>query len=243
MLPLLLTSLALAADPASLVPTAEPVAVQKKGGRKNHGEQQQASGKTEWKNRFYARPIVSGSVYTSASGKTSSAVGLGGEGGIRYWQVKKPFPRLRGRTRATVQYIGAIDSNGMELKVGSFMGPAWEYIALESGLDISWDRYEWDGVPMKATVGYGVPIIATTGISIVTIYAGFQPTFLSNPDRRVNWAETEEFGFGHQFTTFAGVALAIDDMSVGLGYSRTVTQAGGHPGVQQGYGLTLGFRG
>ena len=236
---------AFAADPASLVPTAKPVAAQKKGGRRSQGEQQ-AQGKPEWKRGFYARPIVSGSVYTSASGETSNAVGLGGEGGIRYWQVKKPFPRLRGRTRATVQYIGAIDSNGMEVKVGSFMGPAWEYVAIESGLDLSWDRYEWNGVPMEATVGYGVPVIVTTGVSIVTIYGGFQPTFLSNPDRRVDWASkaaSNEFGFGHQFTTFAGIAFAIDDMSVGLGYSRTVTQASGGTGVQQGYGLTLGFRG
>ena len=166
-------------------------------------------------------------------------MGLGLEGGIRYWQVNKPMPKLRGRTRATAQYIVASNSNGMEVKVGSFMGPAWKYFGIESGLDISWDKYEWNGQAMEATMGYGIPLIATTGVSIVTVSAGFQPTFLSNETRRVDWSQTDEFGFGHQFSTFAGIALAIDDMNVGLGYTRTVTAFG----LQQGYGITLGFRG
>ena len=119
------------------------------------------------------------------------------------------------------------------------MGPAWEYFALESGLDISWDKYEWNGIPMEATTGYGIPFIATTGVSIITVYAGFQPTWLSNEKRRVDWDNTDEFGFGHQFSTFAGVSLAIDTMNVGVGYTRTVTVFG----LQEGYGLTLGFRG
>ena len=250
MIPLLLTSLAFAQDsgldtqtsmPATDVETLAPEVLSKRG-QKNRGRRGKQA-KPDWKHRFYARPLVSGSTYTDGAGNTTTAVGLGGEGGIRYRQVNQPFPRLRGRTRATGQYIVSTNANGMEVKVGSFMGPVWEYVGLESGLDISWDRYEWDGVPMEATVGYGIPFIATTGVSIVTVYAGFQPTFLSNETRRVDWSETDEFGFGHQFSTFAGISLAIDDMNIGLGYTRTVSAAGGQAGVQQGYGITLGFRG
>ena len=88
-------------------------------------------------------------------------------------------------------------------------------------------------------MGYGIPFIANTGVKFISVYAGFQPTFLSTPERRVVWSETDEFGSGHQFSTFAGVHLTIDDMSVGLGYTRTVTAFG----VQQGYGLSLNLRG
>ena len=110
---------------------------------------------------------------------------------------------------------------------------------LESGLDISWDQYEWGGIQLEPTMGYGIPFIATTGVDFISVYAGFQPTFLSTPERRVVWSETDEFGFGHQFSTFAGVHLTVDDMSVGVGYTRTITAFG----IQQGYGLSLNLRG
>ena len=245
MLPLLLTTLAFAQDsgldtaidlqePESIAPTQVTASKKPKAGKRSRRQ-----AKPDWKHRFYARPLVSASTFSDNEGNTSTAIGFGGEGGIRYWQVNTPLPRLRGRTRATAQYIAGSNSTGMEVKVGSFMGPAWEYFGLESGLDISWDKYEWDEQSMDSTMGYGIPLIATTGVSIITIYGGFQPTFLSNAERRVDWSETDEFGFGHQFSIFAGFAVAIDNMNVGLGYTRTVTSFG----VQHGYGITLGFRG
>ena len=87
-------------------------------------------------------------------------------------------------------------------------------------------------------MGSGIPFIATTGVDFISIYAGFQPTFLSTPERRVTWSETDEFGFGHQFSTFTGVHITVDDLSIGVGYTRTITAFG----VQQGYGLTLNLR-
>jgi hypothetical protein len=242
MIVLLLSSLAVAnglPDP-SCTPAIEPLQQRKQSTngnqkKKNASKQQQSS----WKKRFYARPMLSGSSFTSADGTTTSAIGIGGEGGVRYWEVGKPFPRLRGRTRGTLQYVVSTNANGMEAKLGSFMGPWWKYLGLESGLDVSWDRYEWNGIQLEPTMGYGIPFIANTGIEFISVYAGFQPTFLSTPERRVVWSETDEFGFGHQFSTFAGVHLTIDDMSVGVGYTRTVTAFG----VQQGYGLSLNLRG
>ena len=119
------------------------------------------------------------------------------------------------------------------------MGPWWKYFGLESGLDVSWDRYEWNGIQLDPTMGYGVPMIATAGVEFISVYGGFQPTFLSTPERRVDWSETDDFGFGHQFSTFTGVHITVDDMSVGVGYIRTVTAFG----VQQGYNLSLNLRG
>ena len=118
------------------------------------------------------------------------------------------------------------------------MGPWWKHFSLESGLDVSWDQYEWNGIQLDPTMGYGIPFIATTGVDFISIYAGFQPTFLSTPERRVTWSETDEFGFGHQFSTFTGVHITVDDLSIGVGYTRTITAFG----VQQGYGLTLNLR-
>jgi len=247
-LALLLTSAAWAVTPEPTLDTAWMETHHLATAESNRGGQGRGKGKRgkrrqqakpSWKHRFYARPLLTGSTFTDNAGNTYTAVGIGGEGGIRYWEVNTPLPRLRGRTRVAAQYITATDSSGTEVKVGSFLGPAWEYFALESGLDISWDKYEWGGVPMDETTGVGVPVIATTGVSIITVYGGFQPTWMNNEARRVDWDATDEFGFGHQFATFAGVSLAIDDMNVGVGYTRTVTSIG----VQEGYGLTLGFRG
>ena len=246
MIPILLTAAAIAGPndlPAERTgaetPSLAPTEASKRGGRRGRKGKRRQQARPGWQQKFYARPLITGSTFTDNAGNTSTAVGLGAEAGLRYWQVNTPLPRLRGRTRVAGQYITSTNSKGTEVKVGSFMGPAWEYFGLESGLDVSWDKYEWNGIPMEATTGYGIPFIATTGVSIITLYAGFQPTWLSNEDRRVDWDKTDEFGFGHQFSTFAGVALSIDNMNVGVGYTRTVTTIG----VQEGYGLTLGFKG
>ena len=220
-----------------------PAQAQKKGSASKGGKK---GSKPSWKHNFYARPALSASTFTSLDGdSTSTAVGVGGEGGVRYREVGKPFPRLRGRTRATVQYFMSTDPiTGMEVKVGSFMGPWWKYAGIETGLDVSWDRYDWDGVALDPTLGFGVPVIGTTGVNIgkksgISVYAGFQPTFLSTEQRRVDWSETDEFGFGHQFSVMTGAHLGIDDLSVGVGLTRTVTATG----VQAGYGLSFNLRG
>ena len=239
---LLLSSLAFAngsSESATTVPVVTEAQRATQGNRnaQSKGGKQQSKG--AWKKKFYARPALSGSTFTTADGSTTTALGVGGEGGLRYWEVRKPFPRLRGRTRGTLLYIVSTNATGIEAKMGSFMGPWWKYLGLESGLDVSWDRYEWNGIQLEPTMGYGIPFIATTGVKFISIYGGFQPTFLSTPERRVDWSETDEFGFGHQFSTFTGVHLTLDDMSVGLGYSRTITAFG----VQQGYNLSLNLRG
>ena len=238
---LLFSSLAVAQPHVDLKQQSqvEPEFLQTSSRSNPQTSRQTSQQKAAWKKKFYARPALSGSSFTSLDGTTTSALGVGGEGGLRYWEIGKPFPRLRGRTRATLKYVMATNATGVEAKVGSFMGPWWKYFGVESGLDVSWDRYEWNGIQLDPTMGYGIPIIATTGVDFISVYGGFQPTFLSTPERRVDWSETDEFGFGHQFSTFTGVHITIDDMSVGVGYSRTVTAFG----VQQGYNLSLNLRG
>ena len=63
--------------------------------------------------------------------------------------------------------------------------------------------------------------------------------YIFNEDRRVDWSEVDEFGFGHQFSTFVGGQVKLNQMSVGLNYTRTITAGG----VQQGYGISMNLRG
>jgi hypothetical protein len=243
MLVLLISGLALAQDAATTpaFETALPAIVSdRKGGAKGKGKGKRGKRKKEeWRSRFYARPMVAGSSFTGPDGETQTALGIGGEGGIRYWEVNKAFPRLRGRTRGTIEYIMSLGTTGMAVKAGSFMGPAWKNFALESGLDLSWDRYEWGDVTMEPTIGAGIPVIASAGIKGISVYAGLQPTWVNNEDREVDWSETDEFGFGDEFSTFLGGSIAIDDMSLTIGYTRRVTVFG----VQQGYGVSANIRG
>ena len=241
MIVMLLSSLAFAQDSPtidladSLSPRMSTPA--KKGAKKKRKRGKR--GKEEWKSQFYARPMLAGSSFTTPDGETSTALGIGGEGGLRYWEVNKAFPRLRGRTRGTIEYIMSAGTTGMGVKFGSFLGPAWRNFALESGLDVSWDRYEWGDVKMEPTVGAGIPLIASAGVKGLSVYAGLQPTWVNNNDREVDWSATDEFGFGDEFSTFVGGSVGIDDMSLTVGYSRRVTVFG----VQEGYGISANIRG
>ena len=234
---------ALDAAPDIVLAQPESIQMSRKGDRgpkgKKKGKRGKKHKKEEWRHRFYARPAVSGSSFTTPSGETSTALGIGGEGGVRYWEVNKAFPRLRGRTRGTIEYIMSTNTTGMGVKFGSFMGPTWRYFALESGLDLSWDRYEWNGIELDPTIGAGIPVIVTTGVKGLSLYAGVQPTWVNNPDRVVDWDETDDFGLGHEFSTFFGGSIAIDDMALVIGYTRRITAAG----VQEGYGISANIRG
>jgi|GEM_PF-1005536 len=200
----------------------------------------------DWAHEFYARPALGGSTYTDADGNASTAIALGGQGGVRYWQRKRKNPIYAGRSRVQVQYIAATtgDTTGMEVKVGSFMGPQWlgpkrSYVGLSSGLDVFWNRYTFGEVTLDPTVGVGVPVIGSAGVKLIGMYAGFEPAWIANADRRVDWSEQEYFGFGHQFSTFLGGQLNLGGTSVGVNYTRTITAYG----VQQGYGLSMNLRG
>jgi hypothetical protein len=176
-----------------------------------------------WGQDFYARPSLGGSTYTSNDGTTSTAVALGGEAGVRYWQLKNKSPIYAGRTRALAHYIvSSGNATGMEVKVGSFMGPQWlgkggTYFGLSSGLDVFWNRYSYGDINLDPTVGVGVPFKAVTGMKIVGVYAGF----------------------GHQFSTFMGGQVNLGPSSFGVGYTRTITAYG----VQEGYGISMNLRG
>jgi hypothetical protein len=241
---LLLVGLIEAAPPVVTTEVVEPIVLRTdaKRGRRRGGKKGQS---TDWGHEFYARPAVGGSSYTGADGTSTTAIAIGGQGGVRYWQKKRGNPIWAGRSRAQLQYIVSSGSaTGMEVRVGSFMGPQWagpsqSYFGLSSGLDVFWNRYNFGDVALDPTVGVGMPFVASTGLKLVGVYAGFEPSWIANEDRRVDWSDVDEFGFGHQFSTFVGGQLNLGGMGVGLNYTRTVTAYG----VQQGYGVSFNLSG
>jgi hypothetical protein len=245
---LLLIAAASAVEPASSeVMLASPTILQvdalaqtKKGKKKG-----KKGGGSEWGQDFYARPSLGASTYTVTGGTPITAVALGGEVGVRYWQRKRSNPIYAGRTRAVAHYIvSSGNATGMEVKLGSFMGPQWlgrggTYFGLSSGLDVFWNKYEFGDVELDGTLGVGVPVKAFTGVKMVGVFAGFEPAWVDNEERQVNWSKQQAFGFGHQFSTFMGGQVNLGGMSVGVSYTRTITAYG----VQQGYGISMNLRG
>jgi len=245
MLSLLFVGVVSAAEPMTSTEVFQPTVLQKTAQRKGGKKKGKQSKGTDWGHEFYARPAIGGSTYTGTDGTSTTAIALGGQGGVRYWQRKRSNPIWAGRTRAQVQYIVSSGSaTGMEVKVGSFMGPQWlgpgkTYFGLSSGLDVFWNRYTFAGVALDPTVGVGMPYIAHVGAGPLGIYGGFEPAYIFNEDRRVDWSEVDEFGFGHQFSTFVGGQVKLNQMSIGLNYTRTITAGG----VHQGYGISMNLRG
>ncbi len=244
---LILVAVVSAAEPVADVEIIEPVVLRADARRgRGKGKKGKRAQGSDWAHEFYARPALGGSTYTGSDGTTTTAIAIGGQGGVRYWQRKKKNPIWAGRSRVQVQYIVSSGSaTGMEVKVGSFMGPQWggpggSYFGLSSGLDVFWNRYTFGDVALDPTVGVGMPYIASTGVKPIGVFVGFEPAWIANEDRRVDWSEVDEFGFGHQFSTFVGGQLNIPGIgSVGLSYNRTITAYG----VQQGYGVSMNLRG
>ena len=140
--------------------------------------------------------------------------------------------------------ISSGDATGMEIKLGSFLGPQWSgsggsYVRLQAGPDVFWNRYSFGDVTLDPTVGMAIPVMAFTGVKIIGVYAGFEPAWIDNEDRRVDWDDQDAFGFGHQFSTFMGGQVNLGGMSVGLNYTRTITAYG----VQRGVGVSMNLRG
>ncbi len=85
---LLLVGLIEAAPPVVTTEVVEPIVLRTdaKRGRRRGGKKGQS---TDWGHEFYARPAVGGSSYTGADGTSTTAIAIGGQGGVRYWQKKR----------------------------------------------------------------------------------------------------------------------------------------------------------
>ncbi len=137
-----------------------------------------------------------------------------------------PPPIWGGRSRAKLTYQFSESGTGTDFRLGSFFGPHWKLIGVEAGPDLFWNRTSIGGFVLDPTFGVDLPITATLTVDLLTAYAGIAPTWVSNPDRRVDWSTVSTPGFGHEFAYLAGLSLRIDPVSVGAAYVHRITAAG-----------------
>ena len=183
-----------------------------------------------WEVEPYWRPVAGISSYSSG-GSTWVGARMGATGGVYYW--KSP---LLGRTRAQGSWVTSSGVSGLELRLGSFMGPHQKYWGAEAGVDVFWNRFSADGVDLiPGSAGIDLPLNVHLGPQEIYGLAGITPAILFAPERRVDWSNTEAFGFGHEFGWQLGVGARLGRIGAALTYSRRIVASG----VYSGWGVSL----
>ncbi|MCB9791691.1 MAG: hypothetical protein H6741_03100 [Alphaproteobacteria bacterium] len=191
-----------------------------------------------WDWEPYWRPIFSltgvGNAYVYRWPMT-----LGAQGGVRMWDTESPL-QINARAQATTTFgAGAI---GSDLRVGTFIGPGWEFFNVMVGPDIFRNTYRINNYPsagyaLEPSFGVDLRTLVTVGPEDFYAMAGVTPSLLLNPDRRVDWDEVGLIGIGHEFEWVVGLISNTGPFRLGLVYSRRVLANG----VQQGWGVSAGI--
>jgi hypothetical protein len=179
-----------------------------------------------WEVEPYWRPVAGVSAYSTGSG-TWVGARMGALGGLHYWRSP-----LAGRTRAVGAWTtGSSGLSGLELRLGSFLGPSKQYWGAEAGLDLFWDRVTLNGSDLlPGSAGVDVPLNLHFGLPEIYGLAGVGTAFLFAPERRVDWSETDAFGFGHEFGWQLGAGTRLGGVGAALTYSHRVVVSGVHSG-------------
>lgn len=190
-----------------------------------------------WSVEPYVLPRVGGFVFSDGQ-RTVSGASLGAEAGLRYNQVNRPVPRLRGVARVAGDYVlTTSDVSGMELRIGNLLGPFWKHLGAQTGPEVFWNRYTLGSQTLDPTVGLAWPLIGRAWNDSLSAYAGVEPAWLSNADRRVDWSTEPAPGFGHEFTWLGGFGFRVGDLGLSLGYRYRITAAGGQHGLSAGVAI------
>jgi hypothetical protein len=189
-----------------------------------------AEASVPWQVEPYWRPVLGFSTFASSAG-VSTGARLGATGGVHYWKAP-----LLGRTRVLGAYTTGSSLSGLDLRLGSFMGPQWKLAGVEAGVDVFWDRYTAAGAEvMPASAGVDLPLAVQVGPESFYGMAGVTPAILFAPERRVDWSSTDAFGFGHEFGWQLGVGARLGRVGANLLYSRRIVASG----VYSGWGVSL----
>ncbi|MCB9742164.1 MAG: hypothetical protein H6741_18360 [Alphaproteobacteria bacterium] len=233
MLSLALLAHALAAPDFEPLPTLErPVLA---AAAKGSGSQGKATSKKKnkaqnnephWKTEPYFAPRGGVRVYSS-NGSTNTVATLGGVVGYQYRYVNAGKPQWRGYTRASADLLASGDSSqGMELRGGSFMGPHWKLVGVESGVDVFWNRWTYGNQTLAPSLGAELPIRAMVHQKGFSGYAGVASAWLQDESRRVDWSTVDVPGFGHEFAYFVGASGTVMGVQLGLQGEYRITAAG-----------------
>ncbi len=189
-----------------------------------------------WSPRPYVKPHLDLLLYDDGSGTQALAM-LGLEGGVRYAQQGEQIPTWAGRTRVAGYYgVGLPGVHAWDYRLGSFMGPVFKVLSIESGLDLFRNELTVDGEGLVPSTGIDVPLLATLDFKVPSLWAGIGTAYLFDPDRRVDWQETDDFGFGHEFQYLFGAGLRFG-IHVSAQYTHRVVATGDEKMIMVGIGL------
>jgi hypothetical protein len=192
------------------------------------------SAPSPWSVDPFLRPVLGLSRYSGDDG-AHLGLQLGASAGLAIWRA--PF---LDRTRILAAWTtGGLD--GLDLRLGSFVGMEKEHWGFSVGPDLFWNRYAAGGddlLPLSG--GVDLPLDVHFGPERLFVLAGLTPALLFEPDRRVDWADAAEegaFGFGHELAWRLGVGARVGRAGFNLQYSRRRVVGG----VLSGWGLSLSF--
>lgn len=196
----------------------------------------QAQDTGSWGTKPFIRPEAGISSWSSG-GTTATAVDLGAQAGVRFWQKKADDPSIQGLTRVRGSYLLGTAS-GVDVRVGAFAGPAWKNIRLQTGPDVYWNRYDWGAVELDPTLGLAWPVQAFSRLGPLGLTIGAQPSFFLSSDRRsVDWSEQSVPGIGDECTYFATAAIQAASLRLSISLTQTITAYGTQRGLGVGFRL------
>src|SRR5262245_42746393 len=161
---------------------------------------------SQWAYRPYVQPILDFTLYDPGPFRsTYTIVNLGLEGGVHYHQKGDQIPIWAGRTRVSGYYgFGGEGVKSWELRGGSFIGPVFKMLKLETGLDVFGNQLTVDDDGLVPSAGIDFPLLARIDLKVPSVWGGIGTAYMFKKDRRVDWQETDQWGFGHEFQYVVG---------------------------------------
>jgi hypothetical protein len=194
--------------------------------------------KPEWAYAPYVQPILDFTIYDPGGLKGAyTIVNLGLEGGVHYHMKGDQIPTWAGRTRVSGYYgFGGDGVQSWELRAGSFIGPVFDRLSLETGLDIFGNQLTVDGDGLVPSAGIDVPLLARLDLTIPSVWGGIGTAYMFDKERRVDWSETDQFGFGHEFQYIVGAGVKAG-IRLSVEYTHRIVVTGDEETIMLGAGI------
>ena len=194
--------------------------------------------KKEWAYAPYVQPILDFTIYDPGGFKGAyTIVNLGLEGGVHYHQKGDDIPTWAGRTRVSGYYgFGGEGVKSWELRAGSFIGPVFQRLSLETGLDVFGNQLTVDGDGLVPSAGIDFPLLARLDLTIPSVWGGIGTAYMFKKDRRVDWQETDQWGFGHEFQYVVGAGLKAG-IRLSVEYTHRIVVTGDEETIMLGAGI------
>ena len=192
----------------------------------------------EWAYTPYVNPILDFTIYDPGGFQgTQTIINIGLEGGVHYYMKGDQIPTWAGYSRVSGYYgFGGEGVKSWELRVGSFMGPVFKRLSLTSGLDFFGNQLTVNDNGQEASAGIDVPLLARLDLDIPSVWGGIGTAYLFNKDRRVDWQETDQWGFGHEFQYVVGAGIKAG-IRVSVEYTHRIVVTGDEETIMLGAGI------